>query len=550
MGGESKGLAGGNITNINTNMKNIRGGASALSKVATVLTFDDILNEEPKVKSNNAASLRITGPEKQPKRGQTQQLNKKSSSSSGIFDQSLSSGPKNNSNKNKNSNVTYRSTILGQAIGKLLDNKSKITNNSSSGSKFGNIVKSKSLETVEVIKTSTKNSLKRSESNDSDVDADVEDELSESDLTVISKPKLVQHRKSTSISSPEKGLLKSSHSDLKSGIDQNNLSRTYRRAAASKASDRINRESRGRLSLSSSSSDDSRISDPEEDINKSKQNIVNKVNNVRSPTVLPSGGGGPKTGLEVEKIIKTSTSDISKKLVKSSSDVDSDFKTKKAPTSETPTPTTVIPSEREINCKPATPPIVASSTPAMGHGGSSGSGQDLNPRPSTSVVKIALKRKTQSTLDSSLEKLEKPKKPKIDSLEEKENPKVAPGRGNNVKPATPTSTVTSSVTPLTTPSLKPMSWPEQLARNKAARSTMPSTTTTASNSTNSKPTTGQRHSIDSMDSMEMELAGSETVENGKDSNPVPPLKKAIILPILGKKKNSLVPQTATTTTTP
>ena len=60
---------------------------------------------------------------------------------------------------------------------------------------------------------------------------------------------------------------------------------------------RINRESRGRLSLSSSSSDDSRISDPEEDVNKSKQNIVNKVNNVRSPTVLPSGGGGPKTGM-------------------------------------------------------------------------------------------------------------------------------------------------------------------------------------------------------------------------------------------------------------
>merc|ERR1712018_160120 len=35
----------------------------------------------------------------------------------------------------------------------------------------------------------------------------------------------------------------------------------FKRAAANKASDRINRESRGRLSLSSSSSDDSRISD-------------------------------------------------------------------------------------------------------------------------------------------------------------------------------------------------------------------------------------------------------------------------------------------------
>merc|ERR1712018_1766 len=38
----------------------------------------------------------------------------------------------------------------------------------------------------------------------------------------------------------------------------------FKRAAANKASDRINRESRGRLSLSSSSSEDSRISDLEE----------------------------------------------------------------------------------------------------------------------------------------------------------------------------------------------------------------------------------------------------------------------------------------------
>merc|ERR1712083_581254 len=94
-----------------------------------------------------------------------------------------------------------------------------------------------------------------------------------------------QHRKSTSISSPEKGLLKSSHTDLKSGIDQNNLSRTYRRAAASKASDRINRESRGRLSLSSSSSDDSRISDLDEDPNL----VINNSKSRSSPGELPPG---------------------------------------------------------------------------------------------------------------------------------------------------------------------------------------------------------------------------------------------------------------------
>ena len=40
---------------------------------------------------------------------------------------------------------------------------------------------------------------------DSDVDADVEDELSESDLAVISKPKLVRKSASLSLTSPEKG---------------------------------------------------------------------------------------------------------------------------------------------------------------------------------------------------------------------------------------------------------------------------------------------------------------------------------------------------------
>merc|ERR1712083_1127327 len=87
--------------------------------------------------------------------------------------------------------------------------------------------------------------------------------------------KLVRKSASLSLTSPEKGLLKSSHSDLKSGIETNvNLNRSYRRAAASKASDRINRESRGRLSLSSSSSDDSRISDlGAEDLVKESRNL-------------------------------------------------------------------------------------------------------------------------------------------------------------------------------------------------------------------------------------------------------------------------------------
>merc|ERR1711899_216019 len=102
----------------------------------------------------------------------------------------------------KSTNQTFRSTILGQAIGKLLDNKSKTA-----------IVKSVSPPALQQKKSSPNKSeqVKKQKlvksSQDSDIDADVEDELSESDMTVISKPKLVQHRKSASSfnTSPEKG---------------------------------------------------------------------------------------------------------------------------------------------------------------------------------------------------------------------------------------------------------------------------------------------------------------------------------------------------------
>ena len=158
--GECKGMAGGNIT-INQTLKNNK---KSVNSVATVLNFDVETETSPKTDSKKAS-------EKQPKRGL---------------------GP------NKKG---YKSSILGQAIGKLLEKK------------------------------------KYSESS-SDADADVEDELSETDLLIDKKPKKVQK-------SPEKS------SDLP----------RYRRAAANKASDRINRESRGRLSLSSSSDEDSHVSD-------------------------------------------------------------------------------------------------------------------------------------------------------------------------------------------------------------------------------------------------------------------------------------------------
>merc|ERR1711902_42820 len=154
---------------------------------------------------------------------------------------------------------------------------------------------------------------------------------------------------------------------------------TYRRAAASKASDRINRESRGRLSLSSSSSDDSRISDLDDD-----------------PNLDRTSGS-------------TITSKIKSKKQEISSD-DSDFQIQPV-VSEKKRPTGG--GQKEINF-----PSVATSTTTTTSRGCVTSRDEVasdsnSSRPSTSVVKIPLKRK-QTTLDSSLEKLQKPKKQKVD----------------------------------------------------------------------------------------------------------------------------------------
>merc|ERR1711936_954915 len=95
-------------------------------------------------------------------------------------------------------------------------------------------------------------------------------------------------------------------------------------------------------------------------------------------------------------------------------------------------------------------------------------------RPSQNVVKIPLKRKVSSTGTGNTEttgsSAEKPKKKtKLD--EEKENKNLAK-----------------------------LSWPEQLVRSKAAK---------LAAAASSRATTTSRHSVDSLDSMEMELAASE-----------------------------------------
>jgi hypothetical protein len=331
--GESKGLDGGKH-NINSNLK--KKTAATLSSVVTAITFDDL----------RRGTCTSSGLEKQPQRG----------------------------HNNKRGLNVYKSTILGQAIGKLLEKK----------------ILSPPVPVAE-----------------SDVEGDVEDELSETDVSLNSTKASIKVRKS-----PEKkdflkknGIHNSSSSSSKKSPQKFDQSR-YRRAAASKASDRINRESRGRLSLSSSSSDD--LSDLEPDKKETKNKMLSD---------------------------------------------DSDFEPKHS-----------------------------------------------EPKP----VKIALKRKlsssmtTTTTTTPSLESNnggQKAKKVnKAENEAEKEN-----SLKNSAK----------------------LSWPEQLARSKAARAA------------------SDRNSVDSMDSLEMELAATTATSKSEEPtalNDMPKQKKAIILPILGKKK--------------
>jgi hypothetical protein len=242
--GESKGLAGGSIS-INTNIKQKKNIASPAS-VATKLSFDDLVDNNSEAEEDKISAGLVYE----------------------LFLLQLKSGLK---------KTVYKSTILGQAIGKLLEKKKFIP------------------QTLCVPK------------DDSSDDADVEDELSESDLTMAIKqrPKLVRkspekvQSNSTSTNNVKSDQSDHSKSKTKSSVISRNNHATsssppsknkksgknsgsgssnsrFKRAAANKASDRINRESRGRLSLSSSSSDDSRISDlgGAEDLVKESRNLI------------------------------------------------------------------------------------------------------------------------------------------------------------------------------------------------------------------------------------------------------------------------------------
>ena len=88
-------------------------------------------------------------------------------------------------------------------------------------------------------------------------------------------PSIISRNNHTTTSSSPPSKNKKSGKNNSSGNGNSNS--RFKRAAANKASDRINRESRGRLSLSSSSSDDSRISDLDrgvEDLIKKSRNLI------------------------------------------------------------------------------------------------------------------------------------------------------------------------------------------------------------------------------------------------------------------------------------
>ena len=407
--GESKGLVGGSHSIINKN--STKTASSASGGVQHRLSFLDegldVAETSGGVKSGLSTS-----------RGHHER-------SSVLI--GSNAGHNNVPNSKSNDNNVYKSTILGQAIGRLLKSQKKKVS-------LG-LMDSEDEDFLEGGRHSVMSD---------DIDADVEDELSENDSSVMVVKKALNKTQSPEKANGNNSITAKNKNNSKDLMTNGKLKKTlektseagnkFRRAAANRASDRINRESRGRLSLSSSSSEDSRVSELSD-------------------------------------------------LDMNSSDEESDFNVGDD----------IVP----VKSRPVRIPLKRKSS----HSEKAKTGGKKNKKPEE-------EKENQRNHHSA-------KKTALDTSLTTATTTIVPSSVSGTKTLTTATALTSPPSAIKDQPKK-SSWPEQLARSKASRM-----------------------SVDSIDSMEMELASAEEPTALDDT---PKQKKAIILPILGKKKS-------TTTTT-
>ena len=432
-------------------------------------------------------------------------VNKKSNKRSGEYE-GLDGGEKNNIFTNSKTTTTSRHQT-NQDVAKVRDRNESAKMRLVAASKVSSSELVKDPEETGILNRAIDRLFELRQNNDSSKmkaddreanDADVEDEVDEKIVKLSDKASPSNGKVSLNFESPTKKLKKRSP-EL--------ANRRFRRAAASKASDRIARESRGSINLDTSSSSDSEDSLPKNKIDKKKPVVETLTNKLSAK--------------------KTSLSSI-------------------ASTSEKPTPTVT----KSLNSKlgifnkrfervVSKAEVISAIIP---HSESSDF-EDENVTLASkfkkgvkSVKKInaetklsANKKKAESSSTTTTTTASKRKRDEDSGLSDdidvgKKKQQQQIGIGNNKSNVSGKKTVQDQEKEnqfnreAVVANGKNLSWPEQIARSKAARS---------------GSTDKRRLSFDdSADSADPDRSIVESTEPKQSSAPIP--KKAIILPILGK----------------
>jgi hypothetical protein len=322
-------------------------------------------------------------------------------------------------------------------------------------------------------------------------DADVEDEVDDKFVKLTDKVSPSNGKVSLSFESPTKKLKKRSP-EL--------ANRRFRRAAASKASDRIARESRGSINLDTSSSSDS------------EDSILKSRNDKKKPVETSTNKLSAKKA-SLSSVASTSEKPTVSKNLNSKLDIFS--KRLERVVSKTEVISAIIPHSDSSDFEDENVTLALKFKKSM---------KKVNAESKLSVNKKKTESASTTTTTTTASKRKRDDDSGLsDDVDVGKKKQLQTGIGNkgNVsgkKPAQDQEKENQFNRESVVANGKNLSWPEQLARSKAARS----------GSSDKRRLSFE----DSADSADPDRSISESTEPKQSSAPIP--KKAIILPILGK----------------
>ena len=430
-------------------------------------------------------------------------VNKKSSKRSGEYE-GLDGGEKNNIFTN--SKTTTSRHLTNQDVAKVRDRNESAKMRLVAASKVSSSELVKDPEETGILNRAIDRLFELRQNNDSSKmkaddreanDADVEDEVDEKIVKLSDKASPSNGKVSLNFESPTKKLKKRSP-EL--------ANRRFRRAAASKASDRIARESRGSINLDTSSSSDSEDSLPKNKIDKKKPVVETSTNKMSAKKTSLSSIASTSEKPTVTKSLNSKLDIFNKRLerVVSKAEVIS----------------AIIPHSESSDFEDENVTLASKFKKGMK------SVKKIKAETKLSANKKKAESASTITTPTTASKRKRDEdsglSDDIDVGKKKQQQQIGIGNNkNNVsgkKPAQDQEKENQFNREAVVANGKNLSWPEQIARSKAARS---------------GSTDKRRLSFDdSADSADPDRSISESTEPKQSSAPVP--KKAIILPILGK----------------